>query len=280
MRVVIEPTPAEVSVTAAEHIISRINTFKPTASRPFVIGLPTGGTPVKTYQQLIKAYRAGRVSFKHVVSFNMDEYVDLPKEHPESYHSFMWNNFFNFIDIQKENVHILDGNAEDLELECRNYEDKIASFGGIELFVGGLGHDGHIAFNEPGSSLSSRTRIKSLNTETIEANARFFDNDMSKVPRMALTVGIGTILGARELLFLVTGVGKAKALAMCLEESISHIWTGSALQLHRKATIVVDEGATMELRVRTVRYFKSLQESERLLAVERKARLAARKAKL
>jgi len=280
MRVVIEKSPAEVAVTASEHIISRINAFKPTANRPFVIGLPTGGTPVKTYQSLIKAYRAGRVSFKHVVSFNMDEYVDLPKEHPESYHSFMWNNFFNFIDIQKENVHILDGNAEDLEAECRSYEDKIASFGGIELFMGGLGHDGHIAFNEPGSSLSSRTRIKSLNTETIEANARFFDNDLSKVPRMSLTVGIGTILGARELLFLVTGVGKSKALAMCLEESISHIWTGSALQLHRKCTIVVDDGATMELRVRTVRYFKDLQESERLLAVERKARLAARKAKL
>jgi len=280
MRVVIEKKPAEVAVTAAEHIISRINAFKPTAARPFVIGLPTGGTPVKTYQNLIKAYRAGRVSFKYVVSFNMDEYVDLPKEHPESYHSFMWNNFFNFVDIQKENVHLLDGNAEDLELECRDYEDKISSFGGIELFMGGLGNDGHIAFNEPGSSLSSRTRIKSLNTETIEANARFFDNDISKVPRMALTVGVGTILGARELLFLVTGVGKAKALAMCLEESISHIWTGSALQLHRKATIVVDDGATMELRVRTVRYFMNLQESERALAVERKARLAARKAKL
>lgn len=280
MRVVIEKKPAEVAVTAAEHIISRINGFKPTAARPFVIGLPTGGTPVKTYQNLIKAYRAGRVSFKYVVSFNMDEYVDLPKDHPESYHSFMWNNFFNFVDIQKENVHLLDGNAEDLELECRDYEDKISSFGGIELFMGGLGNDGHIAFNEPGSSLSSRTRIKSLNTETIEANARFFDNDISKVPRMALTVGVGTILGARELLFLVTGVGKAKALAMCLEESISHIWTGSALQLHRKATIVVDDGATMELRVRTVRYFMNLQESERALAVERKARLAARKAKL
>merc|ERR1719229_191792 len=162
----------------------------------------------------------------------------------------MWNNLFNFIDIQKENVHILDGNAEDLELECRNYEDKIASFGGIELFMGGLGHDGHIAFNEPGSSLQSRTRVKSLNHETIEANARFFDNDMSKVPTLALTVGIGTILDAREVLFLVTGQGKAKALAMCIEESVSHMWTGSALQMHPKATVIVDDKATLELRVR------------------------------
>lgn len=265
MRVVIEKEPEGVAVAASEHIIASINRFAPTKERPYVIGLPTGGTPVKTYQKLIQAHRAGRVSFKHVVSFNMDEYVGLPQEHPESYHSFMFNNFFNFIDIERDNINILNGNAEDLVAECQRYEDKIARYGGIELFMGGLGHDGHIAFNEPGSSLTSRTRVKSLNHETVQANARFFDGDMSKVPTLALTVGIGTILDAREVLFLVTGVGKAKALAMCIEESVTHMWTGSALQLHKKATVVCDEPATMELRVRTVRYFQDLQRSEKEL---------------
>eukprot|EP01062_Namystynia_karyoxenos_P013307 TRINITY_DN14800_c0_g1_i1.p1 TRINITY_DN14800_c0_g1~~TRINITY_DN14800_c0_g1_i1.p1 ORF type:complete len:303 (+),score=157.31 TRINITY_DN14800_c0_g1_i1:80-910(+) len=265
MRVVIEKTPDDVAKAASEHIIAAIAAYAPTKDRPFVIGLPTGGTPVKTYQRLIQGYRDGRVSFKHVVSFNMDEYVDLPREHPESYHSFMWNNFFNFVDIEKSNVNILDGNAEDLAAECKRYEDKIKSYGGIQLFMGGLGHDGHIAFNEPGSSLTSRTRVKSLNAETIEANARFFEGDMAKVPRLALTVGIGTILDSRELLFLVTGVGKAKALSECIEGSVSHMWTGSALQLHGKATVVVDDAATMELKVRTVRYFRDLQQSEQEL---------------
>eukprot|EP00755_Sulcionema_specki_P003130 Sspe_Gene.27260::Locus_11656_Transcript_1_1_Confidence_1.000_Length_939::g.27260::m.27260/K02564/nagB, GNPDA; glucosamine-6-phosphate deaminase len=262
MRIVIHPTDDEVATYAANHIIQRINDFAPTADRPFVIGLPTGGTPVKTYQKLIQAHRQGKVTFRHVVTFNMDEYVGLPQAHPESYHSFMWGNLFNFIDIPKDQVNILDGNADDLVAECQRYEDKIKSYGGIQLFVGGLGHDGHIAFNEPGSALSSRTRVKSLNRETIESNARFFDGDITKVPTMALTVGVGTILDAREVLFLVTGASKAKALSMCIEESISHMWTGSALQQHPKATIVVDEAATMELRVRTVRYFKDLQHSE------------------
>eukprot|EP01059_Diplonema_ambulator_P033201 TRINITY_DN682_c0_g1_i2.p2 TRINITY_DN682_c0_g1~~TRINITY_DN682_c0_g1_i2.p2 ORF type:complete len:278 (+),score=115.97 TRINITY_DN682_c0_g1_i2:55-888(+) len=262
MRILIERDAEQVALKASEHIIERINAFNPTAEKPFVLGLPTGGTPVKTYQKLIQAHRAGRVCFKHVVTFNMDEYVDLPKEHPESYHSFMWNNFFSFVNVQKENVNILNGNCEDLEAECQRYEDKIRSYGGIHLFMGGLGSDGHIAFNEPGSSLASRTRVKSLNRETIEANARFFDNDPAKVPTMALTVGVQTILDAKEVLFLVTGAAKAKALAMCIEGSVSHMWTGSALQMHPKATIVADEGATAELMVRTVNYFRDLQKSE------------------
>jgi len=268
---VIEQTPEAAATATAEHIISAITRFGPTRERPFVIGLPTGGTPVKTYQKLIQAHREGRVSFKNVVSFNMDEYVDLPRDHPESYWSFMWNNFFKFIDIDKDNVNILDGNAVDLAAECQRYEDKIARYGGIELFFGGLGHDGHIAFNEPGSSLTSRTRVKSLNHETIAANSRFFGGDISKVPTLAVTVGIGTILDARGLLFLVTGEGKAKALAMCIEESVSHVWTGSALQLHKRATVVVDEKATLELRVRTVSYFKNLMQSEQQLQKRQEA---------
>lgn len=143
--------------------------------------------------------REGTVSFKYVITFNMDEYVGLPREHPESYHSFMYQNFFRHIDIDPQNTHILDGNAPDLEAECAAYEAKIKEAGGIELFIGGIGPDGHIAFNEPGSSLASRTRLKTLAVDTINANARFFGNDYSKVPQQALTVGVGTVMDAREV---------------------------------------------------------------------------------
>ena len=162
MRIIIQETYGKMSQWAAAYIAKRINAFKPTKERPFVLGLPTGSTPIGTYKELIHLYKMGKVSFKNVVTFNMDEYVGIPENHPESYHSFMWNNFFSHIDIPKENVHILNGNAPDLEAECINYEKQIADFGGIELFMGGIGPDGHIAFNEPGSSLSSRTRVKSL----------------------------------------------------------------------------------------------------------------------
>ena len=220
---------------------------------------------MKTYQKLIQAHRAGRVSFQHVVTFNMDEYVGIAEDHPESYHSFMYSNFFSFVDILRENINILDGNAPDLAAECQRFEDKITKYGGIDLFMGGLGNDGHIAFNEPGSALRSRTRVKSLNRETIEANSRFFGNDTSLVPTMALTIGVGTILDSREVLFVVTGTNKAVALSNCIEGSITHMWTGSALQMHPKATIICDEHATMELRVRTVRYFRDLMLSEQAL---------------
>ena len=159
MRVIIEKNADGMSRWAANHIVERINAFKPTAKKPFILGLPTGSTPLGTYKELIRLYKKGQVSFKNVVTFNMDEYVRIPEDHPESYHSFMWNNFFKHIDIKKENVNILNGNAEDLEAECARYEEKIKSYGGIDLFMGGIGPDGHIAFNEPGSSLTSRTRV-------------------------------------------------------------------------------------------------------------------------
>lgn len=164
-------------------------------------------------------HKAGRVSFKYVKTFNMDEYVGLPRSHPESYHHFMFNNLFKHIDIDPANVNILDGNAADLEKECDEYEKKIAQAGGIDLFVGGIGPDGHVAFNEPGSSLVSRTRVKTLNQETIQANARFFDGDLSKVPKQALTVGVGTVMDAREVMILITGAHKAYALHMVKTES-------------------------------------------------------------
>lgn len=174
----------------ANYIKERIKQFKPTADRPFVLGLPTGSSPIGTYKKLVDLYKQGELSFEHVVTFNMDEYVGLPRDHPESYHSFMWNNLFMHVDIKPENVHILDGNAADLDEECKKFEAEIARVGGIELFLGGIGPDGHIAFNEPGSSLTSRTRVKTLAYETIIANARFFDGDVSKVPKLALTVGV------------------------------------------------------------------------------------------
>ena len=189
MRVIIEHDYQSLSEWAANYVAQRINQFQPSSERPFVLGLPTGSSPLGMYKALIELNREGKVSFRNVVTFNMDEYVGLPESHPESYHSFMFNNFFNHIDIPKENIHILNGNASDLEAECGNYEKQIASYGGIDLFVGGIGPDGHIAFNEPGSSLTSRTRVKTLTTDTIVANSRFFDNDVDKVPKTALTVG-------------------------------------------------------------------------------------------
>lgn len=193
MRVIIEPDYQALSQWAANYVASKINAANPTPEKPFVLGCPTGSSPLGMYKALIELNKQGKVSFQNVVTFNMDEYVGLPEDHPESYHTFMWKNFFNHIDIKKENVHILNGNAEDLEAECANYEKQIAEIGGIDLFMGGIGPDGHIAFNEPGSSLSSRTRIKTLTTDTIIANSRFFDNDVNKVPKTALTVGVGTV---------------------------------------------------------------------------------------
>lgn len=270
MRIVITEDANKVADYVAEYVIQRITDYQPTAERPFVLGLPTGSTPVKTYQRLIQAFREGRVSFKNVVTFNMDEYVGLPRDHPESYHSFMKQNLFAFIDIKPENVNILDGNAPDLIAECRRFEEKIASYGGIELFLGGLGSDGHIAFNEPGSSLSSRTRVKSLNEETIHDNARFFDNDITKVPTMALTVGVKTIMDARTVLIIATGVKKSLAVAKMCEGSITHTAPATVLQMHPSMVLVLDEEATHELKVKTVKYFKGLLQRESELGLRQK----------
>ncbi len=259
MRVIIEPDYAGMSRWAAEHVIKRINEFQPTADRKFVLGLPTGSSPEGMYACLVKACKEGRVSFRHVVTFNMDEYVGLPESHPESYHAFMARNLFDHIDCPKEQVHILNGNAADLDAECRHYEEMIAEAGGIDLFLGGIGPDGHIAFNEPFSSLSSRTRVKTLTTDTIIANSRFFDGDVKKVPTTALTVGVGTVMDAREVMILCNGHHKARALQAAVEGPVTQAWTISALQTHRHGIIVCDEAATDELKVGTYKYFKDIE---------------------
>lgn len=259
MRLIIEPNYQKMSQWAAEHVIKRINEFKPTADRPFVLGLPTGSSPEGMYAELVRANKEGRVSFKHVLTFNMDEYVGLPEDHPESYHSFMARNLFDHIDCPKENIHILNGNAPDLEAECAHYEEMIREAGGIDLFLGGIGPDGHIAFNEPGSSLASRTRVKTLTTDTIIANSRFFDNDVNKVPKTALTVGVGTVMDAKSVMIIVNGYKKAPALKAAVEGGVSQMCTLSALQMHPKAIIICDEDATMDLKVSTYRYFKDIE---------------------
>lgn len=261
MRIVILPDYDRMSHWAAEYISRRINTFAPTADRLFTLGLPTGSTPVATYEYLVRFVREGRLSFRNLATFNMDEYVGLPEDHPQSFHGFMQEHLFRHVDIQAERIHIPNGNAPDLIAECNGYERAIREHGGIRLFVGGLGHDGHVAFNEPGSSLRSRTRVKTLTMETRRANARFFADKIDKVPRQAITIGLATLMDADEVLLLVSGDGKARALRKIVEDGINHMWTGSILQMHPRAVIACDEPATAALSTSTVKYFKDIEDS-------------------
>jgi len=257
MRLVIHQNYEKASNWAAKYIADKINLYD--QNKPFVLGLPTGSSPLGIYREFIKMKKNGSLSFKNVRTFNMDEYTGLSGDHPQSYRYFMMQNLFDHIDIDQKHIHILNGMAEDPQKECSLYEEAIAKEGGIELFLGGMGSDGHIAFNEPGSSLTSRTRIKTLTEETKTANARFFEGDPKKVPTTALTVGVGTVMDAREVLIIVNGRTKARALRACVEEGVNHMWTLSCLQLHPKAIIVCDEDATEELKAGTVRYFKDIE---------------------
>jgi len=259
MRVIIKKSYDGASAWAAAYVVMCIKSFKPTAKKPFVMGLPTGSSPLGMYKELVRLYKAKKISFANVVTFNMDEYVDLPEKHPESYHSFMWNNFFKHVNIKKSNVNILNGNAKNLETECNRFERKIKKYGGIELFVGGIGPDGHIAFNEPGSSLASRTRIKTLTEDTIIANSRFFDEDVNDVPKTALTVGVGTVMDANKVMVIVSGHNKARALQQAVEFGVNHMWTVSCLQLHPHGIMVCDDASTVDMKVGTVNYFKDIE---------------------
>jgi len=258
MRLIIHKDYESMSRWTAQYIAGRI-TAAAQNGKPFVLGLPTGSSPLGAYKELIALYKSGSLSFAGVITFNMDEYSGLPKDHPQSYHRFMWDNFFSHIDIDKNNVHILNGMAKDPIKECTAYEEAITACGGIDLFLGGAGADGHIAFNEPGSSLSSRTRVKTLTADTRMANARFFDGDPKKVPDTALTVGVGTIMDAREVVIIVSGHNKARSLQQAVEGGVNHMCTLSCLQMHPRAIIVCDDAATEELKVGTVKYFKDIE---------------------
>ena len=260
MKLIIKNDYAEMSAWAANHIACAINNHK--EDRPFVLGLPTGSSPLGTYKELIRLYNEGKVSFKNVVTFNMDEYVGLPREHDQSYWYFMHSNFFDHIDIPAENINILNGMAEDLEAECQRYEDKIASFGGIDLFLGGSGVDGHIAFNEPFTTLASRTGVRALTEDTLIVNSRFFDNDPNKVPKTALSVGVGTVCDSKQVLLVINGHNKARALRDGVEGAVSHVCTISALQMHPDGIIACDEAACGELKVDTYKYFKEIYKDE------------------
>ena len=262
MRVVIQENYDKMCKWAANYIAARINAHA--GDRPFVLGLPTGSSPLGVYRELARMNKAGEVTFKNVVTFNMDEYLGLPREHDQSYWYFMWSNFFDHIDIPKENVNILNGMAEDPEAECARYEAKIAALGGIDLFLGGIGVDGHLAFNEPFTSLTSRTGVRVLTSDTRIVNSRFFGNDPEQVPAKALSVGVGTVMDSREVLILINGHNKARALAASVEGGVSQKWTCSALQTHPAAIIACDEPACGELTVDTYKYFLDIEKDERL----------------
>lgn len=259
MRFIIQETNELAGQWTARYIVSRILAHQAKTDKPFVLGLPTGSTPLSTYKELIALNKAGKVSFKNVITFNMDEYVGLPEEHPESYHSFMWNNFFNHVDINPANVNILNGNAADLEAECAEYEERILKAGGIDLFLGGVGENGHLAFNEPFTSPKSRTHVQTLTEDTLVVNSRFFDNDVNKVPKQALSVGIATVLDAKEVIVLAFGPKKAAAVQHCVEGDVNHMWPITSLQTHSAGMMVCDEAAVSELKVATYRYFKEIE---------------------
>lgn len=252
MRVIICRDYKELSNRSAS-IISSMIRRKPDC----VLGLATGGTPVGTYGELVRMQREEGLDFSKVTTFNLDEYLGLAPDHPQSYHHFMRHNLFDHVNADPSRVHIPNGLAKDLEKEGQGYERMIKKAGGIDLQLLGLGRDGHVGFNEPSSSLGSRTRVKTLAPETIRDNARFFGGP-EEVPRFALTMGVGTIMDARFILLLASGQGKSEALRATIEGPISAECTASVLQLHPRVTIIADEEAASRLRRRE--YYKYVEQ--------------------
>jgi len=242
MEVVVKETYDEISALGVK-IIAEVIARKPRC----VMGLATGSTPLGIYKELARMNKAGEIDFAQVVTFNLDEYVGLPTDHPESYRRFMNENLFDHVNIRKENTYVPDGMADDIHAFCDWYEQKILEHGGIDIQLLGIGHNGHIGFNEPGSSLGSRTRVKTLTQTTLEANARFFDDDVSQVPKYAITMGIGTILDAEQVLLVANGEGKADAIATTVEGPITAQVPATVVQMHRKATLVLDVAAASKL---------------------------------
>ncbi len=262
MRLIINSDYDKCSRWAADYVAYKIKISRPTKEKPFVMAIPAGSSPVGMFKCLIELFKKGKVSFQHVVFFNLNEYVGLSAENPHSFSHFLWDNFFQHIDIKKQNIHLLNGETKDFAKECTTYEKLIRSYGGIDLVIAGVGEDGHIAFNEPGSSLASRTRLKALNRNTLRANARFFDNDVNLVPKTVVTIGIATIMDAREVMVIASGDKKAEALQCAVEGSVNHMCPVSILQMHQHAIIVCDEEATCKLKADTVRYFNDNEETK------------------
>lgn len=242
VRVIIFPDAKAVADFAADELAATV-VHNPSC----VLGLATGGTPVGAYRRLIEKRHESGLSFQHVVTFNLDEYLGLPPIHPASYRTFMNENLFRHLDIDLARTHIPRGDCEDIELECETFESKIREAGGIDLQLLGIGTDGHIGFNEPGSSLASRTRVKTLTSQTRRDNARFFETP-DDVPSSAITMGIQTILESRSILVLATGAGKADAVNAMIEGPLCSDCPASALQMHAKTTVAVDETAATKLR--------------------------------
>src|SRR5437588_9389921 len=244
MEVVITRNYNEMSKLAAQMVAELLNT-KPNA----VFGMATGSTPLGLYQELVRMHKQAQLDFSRVMTFNLDEYVGLPGNHPQSYAYFMQEHLFRHVNIPAQNINIPSGTTSNYPAFCDWYEKRIAESGGIDLQILGIGSDGHIAFNEPTSSLSSRTRLKTLSKQTIDDNARFFER-REDVPVYAITMGVGTILDARQLLLVASGKSKAKAIAQAVEGPVTSMVTASALQLHRDATVIVDEVASSVLTMR------------------------------
>jgi glucosamine-6-phosphate deaminase len=244
MEVIITKTYEEMSRAAAEAVAAVMNA-KPNA----VLGMATGSTPLGLYQELVKMHKKGGLDFSQVTTFNLDEYVGLPVTHPQSYHYFMHENFFKHVNMPIQNIHIPSGTTSNYRAFCEWYEKRITECGGIDVQILGIGSDGHIAFNEPTSSLSSRTRLKTLAKSTIDDNARFFKS-RDEVPVYAITMGVGTILEARKILLLANGKKKADAVAAAVEGPITSMITASALQLHPDSTVYSDDDAASKLKMR------------------------------
>lgn len=241
MKVIDLETVEDVAEYVAKRVKNAINNFIPTDEKKYlVLGLPTGSTPIPVYKKLVEAYKQGEISFKNVVTFNMDEYLGLDDNHIQSYHYFMYDNLFKDIDIPLSQVHILDGMANNSEKECENYEKLISEFGGIDIQLGGIGENGHLAFNEPGTSFDSLTHVQELTEDTISVNSRFFD-DISEVPTKALTIGLKTIFDAKEVIIMATGPKKARAVKCASKEAVSTDCPASMLQMHNNAYIVCDK---------------------------------------
>ena len=238
MEIIIQSSPVRAANVAAS-IIARLLRGKPGA----VLGLATGSTPLQLYQTLIDM----QLDWSSVTTFNLDEYIGLPREHPQSYHSFMWENLFKHINITRENIHIPDGNSQDIPRTCQDYEAQIRAAGGIDIQLLGIGTDGHIGFNEPTSSLASRTRIKTLTEQTCKDNARFFGSG-EQVPHHVITMGIGTIMEARMNLLLAFGENKAPAIAAAVEGPVTSVNPASILQMHPAAKVCLDEPAASQLQ--------------------------------